>query len=165
MKKLLALLLTLLLLCLSSCGTEKKSCAEILLSAFPEAEGGAFTLYEDHGKEKGIVYPSLFPLLYGTKGHDDVFASICDYAVLLSKNESGFEVHLFRVLHPSQIECVYELLCQRLEMLQNAAIRAYEGEKYERCLSGASIMQIEDMICLLATPDNGGFAAKLKEMS
>ena len=82
------------------------------------------------------------------------FSVISEYAIRLPLDDSGFEIHAIRCVNLSDTEEISRLIRKRIDMLQNAEIKEYAPESYERYFVGAEVYVFGDTVFLLATPDN-----------
>jgi hypothetical protein len=152
-------LLTLSLLFVPACTREKESAREIveeLLLLYPEEQAIAAV----YGKKE---LSSLLPDLYG-KDVALVVPSIEDFAVCLAQNDSGFEIHVFKMRHLSEAQDGETLLRGRKELLQSAAMRRYHGERYDLYLSSAVIYRKDRYVFLLVAGENNRAIGKIKEI-
>lgn len=160
----LLLLILLAALCASCASGKEKSCAGIIGELAGGEEDDAYLFVRGNGKY-GIDEPELFARLYAAKGTPDPFSAVSDFAVLISKKEGGREIHILRVKHSSEIPRVYDMLYDRLRMLQSAQVVRYCLEDYDRFFASAEICVISDLVCLFCTSDNDGAAAAVKELA
>lgn len=149
------------LLCIIALSSCKKSPENIylLLTKLSESFGeeyGPSLLYSDIEKD-GFDTVDLKALgrLYSGKWEKPACGSkISGYAIRLPLDDSGFEIHVLKCVNISDTEEVSELLKKRIERLQNAEIKEYAPESYERYFVGAEVYILGDTVFLLATPDN-----------
>ena len=77
-----------------------------------------------------------------------------DYAVRLSDDQSGCEIHIYKVRAKSDIDTVEKMLRRRLEYMKNRTVYIYTPENYEEYIAGAEVYIFGNYALLLATPNN-----------
>ena len=86
------------------------------------------------------------------------------YAIRLPVDDSGFEIHILKCVSLSDRDEVASLVQRRIDRLQNAEIREYAPESYEKYFVGAEIYIKGDTVFLLATPDNRSVKKLIRKM-
>lgn len=86
------------------------------------------------------------------------------YAIRLPVDDSGFEVHILKCVSLSDRGEVAALVQRRVDRLQNAEIREYAPESYEKYFVGAEVYIKGDTVFLLATPDNRAVKKLIRKM-
>ena len=126
-----------------------------LSDSFSE-ESGACVFYSDTEKDGFAVADGreLGRLYIGKWEEPYCFSRIRGYAVRIPLDDSGFEIHALKCVNVSDTEEVSRLVQMRIDRLQNAEIKEYAPESYERYFVGAEIYVRGDTVFLLATPDN-----------
>lgn len=120
----------------------EESCARVFYS---DTEKDGFTVAD--GKTLGRFY-------IGKWEEPPCFSRIRGYAVCIPLDDSGFEIHALKCVNVSDTEEVSRLVQKRIDRLQNAEIKEYAPESYERYFVGAEVYVRGDTVFLLATPDN-----------
>ena len=151
---------------LPSCKSSPKNIyglIKTLSDSFSE-EKGAYILYADSeqagfsvldGKDLGRLY-------IGRWEEPSCFSRISGYAIRLPLDDSGFELHALKCVNLSDTEEISRLIRKRIDRLQNAEIKEYAPESYERYFVGAEIFVWGDTVFLLATPDNLSVKRQIK---
>jgi hypothetical protein len=142
------------------CAPERSGTAaltEAILADF-EKEWARSRIYDDGNA------PSFLADLYGEEQIPDIFSSVEDYALVLSKNDSGFEIQVLKMRHFSEVQGAKALLLQRKELLQSAEMRRYLGQRYEDYIASAVIYQKGVYLFLLATGDNDRAIDRIEEI-
>ena len=131
------------------------SLIKILSDSFPE-ESDACILYTDTEQDGFTLLDGkgLGRLYIGRWEEPACFSVISEYAIRLPLDDSGFEIHAIRCVNLSDTEEISRLIRKRIDMLQNAEIKEYAPESYERYFVGAEVYVFGDTVFLLATPDN-----------
>ena len=93
-----------------------------------------------------------------------VLSSVADYAAVLAQNDSGFEIHVLKMRHLSEMEEGEELLRSRKELLQSAQMRSYLGQRYDDYLSSALIYRKGLYLFLLITGENGWAIDRIEQI-
>lgn len=158
-KRVLTVLLTAVcILSLSGCQKSPRNIYGLLcaLSESFSEEYGPSLLYSDSEVEGfDIGTPELLGRLYLGRFEEPSCASkLSGFAIRLPLDDSGFEIHILKCVNVSDTEEVSELVGKRIDRLQNAEIREYAPESYERYFVGAEVFVWGDTVFLLATPDN-----------
>ena len=159
MKRGFCILLLFALLFLPACrsnGKEALCLAQELALLYPK-EGGCLKIY---GREE------LQPILTDLYGANQmpVLSSVADYAAVLAQNDSGFEIHVLKMRHLSEMEEGEELLRSRKELLQSAQMRSYLGQRYDDYLSSALIYRKGLYLFLLITGENGWAIDRIEQI-
>ncbi len=100
--------------------------------------------------------------------YDGIFAPpVCydrieNYAIRLSLDFSGFELHVIKCVNISDCEEVSAMLQRRVDKLQNAEIRDYAPEGYEICFTGATVYTKGRYVFLISTYDNEAVIKQIK---
>lgn len=87
-----------------------------------------------------------------------------DYAVRLADDESGCEIHIFKVRARSDMDTVEKMLRKRLDYLKNRSVYIYIPDEYEKNILSAEVYTLENYVFFLATPDNYKAMEQMKEM-
>lgn len=126
-----------------------------LSDSFSE-ESGACVFYSDTEKDGFTVADgkTLGRFYIGKWEEPPCFSRIRGYAVCIPLDDSGFEIHALKCVNVSDTEEVSRLVRKRIDRLQNAEIKEYAPESYERYFVGAEVYVRGDTVFLLATPDN-----------
>ncbi len=155
---LLSLAAFLCVMSLSSCRKSPENIYALVVKlseSFGE-ESGACVFYSDTEKDGFTVADgeTLGRLYVGKWEAPPCFSRIRGYAVRIPLDDSGFEIHALKCVNVSDTEEVSRLVQKRIDRLQNAEIKAFAPESYERYFVGAEIYVRGDTVFLLATPDN-----------
>lgn len=119
-------------------------------------EYGFSLMYSDREADGFTVaeYEALGRLYTGKFEKPSCASKISGYAIRLPLDDSGFEIHALKCVNISDTEEISALIGKRIARLQNAEIRKYAPESYEKHFVGAEIFVWGDTVFLLATPDN-----------
>ena len=143
---------------LCSCSKSPKDIYGLVktLSESFDEDSGACIYYSDKEQVGYTVLDgrSLGRLYIGRWEEPACFSVISEYAIRLPLDDSGFEIHAIRCVNLSDTEEISRLIRKRIDMLQNAEIKEYAPESYERYFVGAEVYVFGDTVFLLATPDN-----------
>ncbi|MBR2473713.1 MAG: hypothetical protein IKB51_01605 [Clostridia bacterium] len=154
-----------ILLCalqLISCGARQVDICELMQRLCEESggENGKGILYFNQTRNsqnedfEELSYED-FGFLYSGKREPPVCANrITGYAVRLSLDGDGYEIHIIECANPSDTEEISEMLLKRVERLQGAEILQYAPQTYEMYFRGAQVYARGKYAFLLATPDN-----------
>ncbi len=146
------------ILSLSSCQKSPENIYSLVikLSESFGDENGYCLFYSDIETEGfSVADGEAFGRLYSGKWENpSCFSRITGYAIRLPLDDSGFEIHAIKCVNVSDTEEVSRLVQKRIDRLQNAEIKAYAPESYERYFVGAEVYVRGDTVFLLATPDN-----------
>ncbi|MBE6544277.1 MAG: DUF4358 domain-containing protein [Ruminococcaceae bacterium] len=155
-----------------SCGEVNQPTAEELMEGVEEAFGNELHvcryIYKKSAKEFSRSYLSnelAGIIYYGVKlDHMWELELMSDYAVRLADDESGCEIHIFKVRAKSDVDTVEKLLRRRLDYMKNRSIYIYIPEDYEKNISSAEVYTIGNYVFFLATPDNQKAYGVIKDM-
>ncbi|MBQ9468553.1 MAG: hypothetical protein IJU52_06070 [Clostridia bacterium] len=147
---------------LISCGGKEMRCADILHTIGFDGNDGAYTVYLPDSAHRD-ENERRFRKLYNAERDGFLASDLDDYAVVLSRKEYGFEIHLLRLRHLSEVERYTAFFRSRIRMLQNAQVARYSAERYEDCFAGAEIYVSGNLICLLCTQNNGDVVDAIRE--
>lgn len=147
---------------LMSCGARETDICELALAVCDEMEesGGRGILYLDRTRNSSNgdfheLSKDNFGFLYtGKKETPSCINRITGYAVRLSLDGNGCEIHIIECVNPSDTDEVSAMLLERVERLQGAEILQYAPESYEMYFRGAEVFTEGRYAFLLATPDN-----------
>ena len=112
---------------------------------YSDTETDGFTVAD--GRTLGRLYD-------GRWEEPSCYNRISSYAVRLPLDDSGFEIHILKCVSLSDRSEVSALVQRRIDRLQNAEIREYAPESYEKYFVGAELYVKGDTVFLIATPDN-----------
>ena len=160
MKYVVALFLAMVLLAVPGCGTKGEETGDLAKKIYEGSLQSSKTVKVYNHREE----PAFLAALYGEKEMPAVFSSVEDCAIVLSKNDSGFEIQILKMRHLSQTREGEQLLRQRLELLQSAEMRRYLGDRYEDCIASAIIYKKGLYVFLLATGENNRAINKIEEI-
>ena len=147
---------------LFSCSGKNADVGEVALAVCEEIgeSGGRGVLYFDRTRNcSNVDFKELsaekFGFLYSGKIEaPSCISRIAGYAVRLSLDGNGCEVHIVECVNPSDSDEVCAMLLERVERLQSAEILQYAPESYEMYFRGAEVYAKGRYAILLATPDN-----------
>ena len=112
-----------------------------------------------HGVQQGNrehLNARLTGLLYygrtGAKIHE--FDLLADYAIQLSSDQSGFEIHVFKLMCISDRAQVSKILQRRITLLQSREVHIFNPSGYETYIAGATVHISGNFVVLLVTNDN-----------
>ena len=112
-----------------------------------------------HGAQQGnreYLNARLSGLLYygqaGAKIHE--FDLLADYAIHLSTDQSGFEIHVFKLMCISDRAQVSKILQRRIYLLQSREVHIFNPSGYETHIASATVHISGNFVVLLVTNDN-----------
>lgn len=150
MKYVIALFLAVVLLAVPGCGTKGEETGDLAKKIYEGALQSSKTVkVYDHREESAFL-----AALYGEEEKPEIFSSVEECTIVLSKNDGGFEIQILKMRHLSQVREGERLLRQRMELLQSAEMRNYLGQRYEDYIASAVIFVKGRYVFLLATGDN-----------
>ena len=166
-----ALIIALMLVLLVGCNPKAEPTAEELMNDLTGYFGNELhscrAIYKKSASEYSSSYFShrLAGLIYYGIKLEKMWELdlLSDYAVRLADDESGSEIHIFKVRSRSDVDTVEKLLRKRLEYLQNRSVYIYIPEDYEKYVMSAQVYSIDRYVFLLATPDNTAAIKLLKD--
>ena len=153
--------LFLLVFCLTSAVSCRNGTDDVyaLVTALSESFG------EDHGPS--LMYSDKAAMGFTEVGHETLgrlylgkwespacASRIESFAIRLPLDDSGFEIHALKCVNASDTDEISGLIRRRIERIQNAEIKNYAPESYERFFVGAEVFTYGNTVFLLATPDN-----------
>ena len=146
MRKYLLLLCALLFL-VSACGREPAIATDQLsaLLSLPGITHPDADIYFAQGAPEARLDDITMPL-YGVE--QDTLARLADYAVLLGRSTSLYEIHILRALSPSDVPALRRMLEARAKLL---CLATEEGHPTER---NAIVCENGCLLFLFATPHN-----------
>ena len=165
-------LMIILSLLFSSCVSGENVSADKLMGALVEYFGAELHacryIYYKSASEysRNYLSHSLAGVIYYGERRDHVWELdiMSDYAVRLADDESGCEIHIFKVRARSDTDTVEKILRRRVDYLQKRMVYIYTPENYEKYISSAQVHLIGNYAVLLATPDNSSALKILKGM-
>ena len=155
MKRVICIVMVFAAVCaLSGCREKKREAESEAFMSLLSLMGRENTVTFYTSDQEGSNREQTVDRIYGREDAYKLFSAVESYGIALSKRNEGFEVHMLKVRHPSNLENLNVLLRGRIEMLQTADMRSYMGDGYEECISSARIYQKGRYLFLLATADN-----------
>ncbi len=156
-------------LILSVCITTNVSCARKKTDIYALLTELCLMFGESEGTGKGVMYAEKeipgsnmrflsserFGRLYTGKNEPPPCFSIIEgYAIRLSADESGFEIHIIKCVNRSDTAEAANMLASRIESLSSAEIRLYAPSAYMMYFENARVYVNGRYAFLLSTPDN-----------
>ena len=119
-------------------------------------ELGASVMYADTESDGFTVANenTLGRLYEGKWERPSCMSRIRSYAIRLPVDDSGLEIHILKCVSLSDRGEVSALVQRRIDRFQNAEIKEYAPQDYEKYFVGAEVYVKGDTVFLLATPDN-----------
>ena len=163
MKRYVSLILFLIIV-LCSCSRQEYTSTDLLyvmmekLSSVP-----ASSIYFSEAEENGenSLGGEAFRELYDGMSPLDLCES---YALLVSRDDSVYEIHVYKGV--SQIKCaeIEKILYRRIEMIQDKDLYLYDESNYENVISRARVVKKGRYVLLLATDMNDKLEDTVKDI-
>ncbi len=165
MKRKIILAFVFLSLFLTSCSDSANTPTDILYECigqveqcptsniyFSEAEAGCDE-YIDEGQLKKL-YNGMSPASLSVS-----------FALLLSKDDSIYEVHIYKAKSQLNAEEIEKILYRRVEMIQKKDIYLYDEENFENISASAKVYKKGRYVALIITDNNDSFEKVIKKMT
>ena len=157
-----------LCLCLSlllvSCGTNDYTPTDIIYKVIEKSDNlPSYNVYFNSADKESDEYLDTDKqlLLYNGMSPCELSTS---FAVMLSKDDSVYEIHVYKSDSEINVPRIKKILGRRIELLQDNDVYLYEDENYEQIVSSARIISKGRYVFLLVTDRNNEIEELVKDM-
>ena len=148
----------------SSCSARDMRATDILYEIIAHIEEPpAYNLYFSEADMNADEYVSA-EKLSGLYGGSDPAGQYLSFALLLSEDDSIYEIHVFRAVSEAKAIQIEKILCRRQDMLQKRDVYMYDEDNYERVISQAQVFRKGSYCFLLLTADNRTVKSVIEKM-
>lgn len=156
--------LILLPILLVSCGNRGHTPTDIIYECIANGDAPASSIYFSEAEENSDerIESEQLSKLYNGMSPENLCSS---YALLLSKDDSIYEIHIYKARSQIKADQIAKILYRRVEMIQKKDIYLYDEENYENIAASAKVYKRGCYVSLIITNDNSSVESIIKNMT
>ncbi len=150
---------------LVACSGKGHTPTDILYECVSQIEScPSSSIYFSEAEENSDAYIEKKQLskLYNGMSPEELCSS---YALLLSKDDSIYEIHIYKAESQIKADQVEKILLRRVEMIQKKDVYMYNTDNYENISASAKIYKRGCYVSLIITNANDEIEKTIKKMT